>query len=856
MSEKEIVRQKALEYFHGDELAADVFLTKYSLNKLETPDKMHHRLAKEYARIELNYSEFSTEKWYKLSDYGKKRSDEFSLLNNKRQFLEDKIYNLFKDFRYIIPGGSVMQGLSSRKPVSLSNCFVIGSPCDSIEGIFNAGRDAAQIYKRRGGCGLDISNLRPNGSMVNNSANTSTGSVSFMKFYSDITNLICQEGRRGALMLSQDVRHPDIFEFINSKSDLTKITGANISVKLLDEFYYAVLENKDYVLRYPCDSEVFTNDMKEYNCYNELFQDKETGQYYRKIKAKDLWDNIILNAWKSAEPGILIWDNIINFDPTSVYPELKPICTNPCGELPLSAYDSCRLSCVNLYSLVDKPFTEEATFNSKLAYEIFYEQQCLADDLIDLEIEAVNNIINVIQHSEYFHKNLNEWSLWGEIRDMAMKGRRTGCGITGLADTCAALNQPYNEYHLIDDIFKIKLEAELDASIDMAIIRGAFPLWDKNKEINDEFQRAGRNRWYDYMLDKFTPQMDKMRIYGRRNAGLSTIAPTGSISILTQTTSGIEPLFQPYYTRRKKCNSNEVHDYIDYNGVKFKNYLVVHPKLIEYTKIKLEKEGHPIDLVEDFGMENWQLSYENSPYYKQTANDIDWERRVFSQSIIQRYITSSISSTINLPEDTPVETIDKIYRMAISCALKGITVYRDKCRSGILVTKDKEFKEYSAPKRPKELEAYLHLTKSKGRQYAVVVGLFEGKPYEVFVFDTLDTELKEQSGKITKLKQGHYKFEGDITTIENLNESGNSDIEKACALYTSMLLRHGANINYVIKTSKKIDNTITSFVSAMCRVLNKYNKITFEETCPECNGKLITENGCSKCQDCGYSKCG
>ncbi len=872
-----MIREQVLEYFKGDELATDVFLSKYSLNGKETPDEMHDRLAKEFARVlwrEYGYIECTSHPIKYLSKFG-----EYFFTNLwESNTLEDVVIyikSLFKNFEYIVPQGSVMGGVGTGAPVSYSNCFVIQSPEDSIESIMNTARDMAQIYKRRGGVGLDISNLRPNGSSVNNAAKTSTGAVSFMSLFSHITEVVGQEGRRGALMLSMDINHPDSPDFATIKRDLSKVTGANISLKLNNAFIEAVKNDTDYLLRWPVDK-VFDQEYPTTFEYNKLTLVKHadgTSTYVKRVKAKELWDTIVESNWLSAEPGIFNWDHLINYDPTGVYPQLKPISTNPCGELGLGAGDSCRLLATNLYSLVNHPFKEESFIDDDFAYQIFYQAQVLADVLVSLEIEAIDRILyklnedwleqyySNIDVKDFLNKQSDEFKLWWQTRDIAVKGRRTGTGITAYGDMMAALNLPYGSKEMTEKVFSIKLKAELDASIDMAILKGAFPFYNKNLEFNN-FQETdtdpteGRNDWYQFILKEYPEQASRMINFGRRNSGISTVAPTGSVSILTQTTSGIEPLFKPFYTRRKKCNPGEIADYVDQNGVGFREFTVLHPKFIDWylTKNPENTKEH----LETLNQKDLQVLFESSPWYGSTSEDIDIDTRIQTQTLIQKYITSSISSTVNVPAETTKETMSKGYLDAFDLKCKGLTYYREGSRSGILVSdtpKDKVFKSHDAPKRPKELEANLHITVSKGNTYAVVIGLFENKPYEVFVFNTLGEKLKECSGKIVKIKQGHYRFIGDKVTIDNLNESGNSELEKASALYTSMLLRHGADIHYVIKTAKKINDGITSFVSAMCRILSKYDTKIEESICPECGGKLVHEAGCATCKDCGYSRC-
>jgi ribonucleoside-diphosphate reductase alpha chain len=909
MSKKEEVQKYTLSYFDNDELASSVFLNKYSLNKEENPKKMHIRLAKEFARIDKKYTENFPDELKTLSPYGCNRFLTSMFCDTKE--LSSYIFSKFKHFNFIIPGGSVMQGLGSDNNTSLSNCFVLESPDDSIESIFNTARDAAQIYKRRGGVGIDISKLRPNGAKVNNSASSSTGAVSFMHLYSEVTKIICQEGRRGALMLSIDVNHPDVFEFASIKKDLTKITGANISIRLNNEFLKAVKEDKDYILRYPCNTDISIP--QEFNIvdfteleYNKLYS-SNSGKFIKVIKAKELWNTIVSNAHLTAEPGIFNWDKLINYDPTGVYEELKPISTNPCGELGLSGYDSCRLIATNLYSLVKDPFTKDSKLDENLAYEVFYEAQMLADNLVDLEIEAVEKILAKISptYAEKHDVNWNyeeeseEFKLWWKIKEIGEKGRRTGTGITAYADMLAALNLPYGDPEMTERIFQIKFIAELNASVDMAIVRGPFKLWNNTleyyenkenvyhykylvdskdlikslenlrKDSNDtEVPIVGKNEWYTKLYEICPYVAERMHKYGRRNAGISTIAPTGSISILTQTSSGIEPVFMPVYKRKVTCQGDEKPDVIEL-GIGYRIIPVIHPKLKEWYKINKEFLVDNNTPIEDLTYEDWLMLYNKSPYKGQSSADIDYNKRVDTQSLIQKYITSSISSTVNLPKNTTVKTVSDLYMKAFEKGCKGITVYRDGSRGGILVTEESSnnFKQYDAPKRSKELESELHLAKIEGKCYCIVVGLLENKPYEVFVVkvdpetyskyqkDLITFNIKSVPGFTIKRSKGHYSFSSPIINIDKLVE-GDNVTEKLCTLYTSMLLRQGASIHYVIKTAKKIDSNINSFVTVMCRVLNTYNDKKETLVCDKCGGTVIKEAGCSKCLDCGDSACG
>lgn len=529
--------QEILNYFKGDALAASSWNNKYR-HENESIEDFFNRIVNEFIRLDNFPNITNNEYYHNLSEYGKLR------LKNGKSFRSQTFDNLLRDFKHVIPGGSALSGIGTKKPVSLSNCFVIDSPKDTVDSIFNSSRDMAQIYKRRGGVGQDLSHLRPLGAKVNNASKTSTGIPSWMELYSQTTNTIGQDGRRGALMLSIDVRHPDTPYFTSIKQDLTKVTGANVSVKLNKEFIEAAKNDEDYILRYPVDS--LNIIPEEWMPYNELQQRNEIGGtmvYTKKVKAKELWEQIIQCAWSTGEPGIFNWDMVQDYDPTSVYPELKAISTNPCGELPLGAYDSCRLIASNLFSLVKNPFSCSAYIDWSLAYEVFYETQILADIFVDLELEAVDRILRKID-PEYDPKNLekfkensmgvvsDEFKLWWKIRETGKNGRRTGTGITGYADMLAAIGKNYGDEEITEKIFKLKLQAELDASIDLAVLNGAFPLWDKDKEFEsitndyrDTVEDNGRpsNNWYEFIYNTFPEQWSRMRKFGRRNAGLLNV---------------------------------------------------------------------------------------------------------------------------------------------------------------------------------------------------------------------------------------------------------------------------------------------------------------------------------------------
>jgi len=743
------VLDSCLAYFKGDELAATTWMNKYAVKTkngefLEsTPDQMHKRMAKEFGRIEKHYEgkELSVDG---LSDYGKTRS-----------FLsEDDIYDMFKDFKYIIPQGSVMSSLGNKNVIaSLSNCVVVPPVYDSYGGIFHTDEQLAQLFKRRCGVGVDLSNLRPSGAMVSNSAGTTTGAVSFMDRFSNTTREVAQNGRRGALMLTMDIAHPDIEEFVTIKQDLTKITGANISLRLSDEFMEAVVNDDDYTLRWPIDS------------------DKPT--YTKTIKAKELWNTIIKCAHNTAEPGLIFWDRQHYYSTSSIYPGFKNSSTNPCSEIAMQGGDSCRLIAINLYSFVDNPFSENATFDYKKFYKVVYESQRLMDDLVDLELEAVDKIFNKIMHDkEPDSIKQVEIDTWKLLYKTGKKGRRTGLGFTALADTMAALGKKFDTDEAIaeiDEIMKVKLRGEFDSSIDMAITRGKFDVFNSKIENYSEFVQ---------MMEKEFPDVyDRMMKYGRRNISISTVAPTGSLSMLAQTSSGIEPVFLLSYKRRRKVNQDDPNAKIAYTddmGDSFEEFEVYHPKLKQWMEV------------------TGKTDINESPYAGATAPEIDWAKRVEMQSLVQKYTTHSISSTINLAKDVPVDLVGDIYIESWRQGLKGITVYRDGSRSGILVASDDEKKEKKLgdcfaetifPKRPKKIQAKVVRFQNDYDKWVAVVGLINNRPYEIFTGKLEDAFLLPtwlEQGWVIKSKDeegvSRYDFQfedkqGYKVTLEGLSRT-------------------------------------------------------------------------------------
>lgn len=839
-----------LEYFKGDELAASTWRNKYAAEKEQTPDDTHRRLAREFARVESNYDwHMSSNKAMKLSNYGYQRPE----------LDEEAIYQLFKDFKYIIPGGSVMSGAGTGQLVSLSNCFVIGSPKDSYAEIMKTRSQQAQLMKRRGGVGYDLSELRPRGARVNNAAKSSTGAASFMDVCSDITNEVAQNGRRGALMLSMSINHPDIEEFITKKQDLTKVTGANISVKVTDEFMQAVMEDKDYILRFPVDA-----DMSEHNYYIGHEDTLEYGKLYnnsvfgfiKKVRARELWNTLMHCAWNTAEPGIMFEGAMHNYSPDGVYPDFKMVSTNPCGEIPMGPYDSCRLIHINLSSYIVDPFTDKAHIDEELLYMHSYEAMRLADDLVDLELEAVNRIIEVVKDDT----TNTELELWENIKETTEMGRRAGLGFTGLADAIAMLGLKYDSdegIQKVEQLMKIMFKGQLDSNIDMAIERGEFPACNTSVEFENVGYEGG-NLWYKQLAKDFPNECTRMLKYGRRNISWSTVAPTGTVSIMAGTSSGIEPVFMPFYQRKRKCmDAKDRVDYVDKVGEKYTLFIVVHPNLKRWAVTTL---NYSEEEVNDWSVGVWHEVWKESPYYGSTAPEIDWRQRVKLQGVVQKYITHSISSTVNLAKETTEEEIADIYIEAWKQGLKGITIYRDGCREGVLtkVEKPKTIEGRDAPKRPKELEADYYQVKVKKEQFIVLVGLLDGKPYEVFAFRPLNpVNIPAHKGIITKVSKMHYSFDSEHINISNLELANTNIEENAATLYSSMLLRHGVSIEYIIKTAKKVNDNISSFSSAMCRILVKYisNEEIKGEVCPDCGGTLVREGGCIHCKDCGYSKC-
>lgn len=832
--------QATLKYFDGDELAARVWANKYALkdsfgNYYElTPDDMHRRLAREIARIEKKY---------------------------QNPMSEDRVFDLIKNFKYIVPQGSPMSGIGNDFQVgSLSNCFVIGldGTPDSYGGIIKVDEEQVQLMKRRGGVGHDLSHIRPKGSPVKNSALTSTGLVPFMERFSNSTREVAQDGRRGALMLSVSIKHPDSEAFIDAKMTEGRITGANVSVRIDDEFMDAAINGKTYVQKYPIDS--------------------AEPLYKKEVDASAIWAKVIHNAWKSAEPGVLFWDTITRESVPDCYADLgfKTISTNPCGEIPLCPYDSCRLLAINLYSYVNNPFTPNASFDYDLFKEHVAAAQRIMDDIIDLEMEKIDKIIEKINSDpETDEVKKTELHLWEKIRSKTLKGRRTGVGTTAEGDMIAAMGLTYGTEEATEfsiNIHKTLAVAAYGSSVVLAKERGAFEIFDAEREKNNPFI----NRIKDASPEVY----EEMLKYGRRNIACLTIAPTGTTSLMTQTTSGIEPVFLPVYKRRRKINPNDPDvrvDFTDESGDCFEEYIVYHPKFVTWMKV------NGIEVRSDYTQEELDEILKKSPYYKATSNDVDWLAKVRMQGGVQKWVDHSISVTINLPADVSESLVNDLYVEAWKSGCKGCTVYRDGSRAGVLVSTKKEepknhymANEEHILKRPIELEADVIRFQNNKEKWIAFVGLIDGRPYEIFTGLADDEEgifcpKSVNKGKIIKAfdENGnkHYDFQfinkrGYKTTIEGLSDKFNPEFWNYAKLISGVL-RYGMPIDQVLKlvSSLELDSkSINTWKMGVERALKKYLPNGMKasgQTCPNCGQEtLIYQEGCLICTSCGTSKCG
>lgn len=885
-------------YFNNDQMAADTWKDKYQMKDRsgnpieETPDDMHRRLAKEFARIEYQYKK--TEESHRKGELGKLSQFGYELFMKRKeqslQDIEEEFYELFKDFKHIVPQGSIMSNLGNDFVFgSLSNCFVVASPTDSYAGIIKTDEELVQLMKRRGGVGTTLNNLRPTGASVSNASRVSTGIPTWAERYSNTTREVAQEGRRGALMLLLSVQHPDIFRYVTMKEDRTKVTGANISVMFTNEFMKKVENQENFYCTFPVNAShpplLEIQDNVEYNQLIDLRRYGWRVEYAMKIKAHELFDTFVEMAWSNAEPGAAYIDRVQDYCPDGVYERFKPTKCNPCGEIWMGDYDACRLIAQNLFSLIECPFTKDSAvyvdIHSK-AYELFYMQQRLSDNLIDLEGEYIDRIINKIVSNTKDTEDIKEREidLWLKIKDTTLSGRRTGNGITGLGDMLAAMGWAYDSdggLSLVEGIMKCKMRAELDATIDMAILRGPFDGWNTYLEFGFEDGIAvrdkkvnGNNSFFQMLCDEFPEQAYRMYQYGRRNVSWSTVAPTGTVSIMTQTTGGLEPLFKAYYIRRKKINPNDRNvrvDFVDQNGDSWQEYSVLHPKFAEWIKVKMHTDLPGIfpDTninIDELDKETIQNLFENSPWYKSEADDISWEKRIEMQSIIQKYTSNAISSTINLPKDVSKEVVHNIYMQAWKKGLKGVTIYREGSRTGVLVSDNKittqdSFGYNDAIKRPDELEADYYCVHANGHKYAVVVGLLNNNPYELFAFEdpVCEGNLK---GKIVKVRRGVYSFQSSNYNIENLQLSSEYSDEKLLTRWVSLLLRHGANPKFIADQVEKSQVAVVSFPKAVARVLKNYvpDEQIKGELCSNCQqSTMIYQEGCKKCTNCGHSKC-
>ena len=844
--------EASLEYFAGDELAARVWVNKYAMKDSfgniyeQSPTDMHHRIAGEIARIEGKYANPMT---------------------------EQEIFSLLDHFRYIIPAGSPMTGIGNNQQIaSLSNCFVIGidGDGDSYGAIMRLDEEQVQLMKRRGGVGHDLSQIRPKGSPVHNSALTSTGLVPFMERYSNSTREVAQDGRRGALMLSVSIKHPDSEAFIDAKMTEGKVTGANVSVKIDDEFMNAVIDDEPYTQKFPVDSD------EPIVC--------------KQISAKQLWEKIVHNAWKSAEPGVLFWDTIIRESIPDCYADLgfRTVSTNPCGEIPLCPYDSCRLLSVNLYSYVENPFTPEARFNFDLFRQHVAKAQRIMDDIVDLELEKIDLIMNKIKHDPQCDDIKHaEYHLWEKIKDKSSKGRRTGVGITAEGDMLAAMGLRYGTQEATDfsvEVHRTLALAAYRSSVVMAQERGAFDIFDAEREKNNPFLLR---------IKEADPQLyADIMAYGRRNIACLTIAPTGTTSLMTQTTSGIEPVFMPVYKRRRKVNPNDadVHvDFVDEVGDSFEEYIVYHKKFLEWMRI------NGIDTDRRYTQEEIDELVARSPYYKATANDVDWLMKVRMQGAIQKWVDHSISVTVNLPNDVDEALVNRLYIEAWRSGCKGCTIYRDGSRAGVMVAvqkKDKKKKPVMPPvkekhvvqvdgrvvteTRPKELECDVVRFQNNKEKWVAFIGLLDGYPYEIFTGLQDDDEGIALPKTVTKgriVKQtapdGKHRYDfqfqnkrGYKTTVEGLSEKFNPEYWNYAKLISGVL-RYRMPIDHVIKLVSSLqlkDQSINTWKNGVERALKKYvvdGTVAKGQVCPVCGQEtLVYQEGCLICKNCGSSRCG
>ena len=836
----------SLEYFSGDELAARVWVTKYAMKDSfgniyeKSPADMHWRIANEIARIEKKYP---------------------------NPMSAEEIFQLLDHFKYIVPAGSPMTGIGNNFQVaSLSNCFVIGldGDADSYGAILRIDEEQVQLMKRRGGVGHDLTHVRPKGSPVNNSALTSTGLVPFMERYSNSTREVAQDGRRGALMLSVGIKHPDSEAFIDAKMTEGKVTGANVSVKIDDAFMQAAIDDKEYVQQFPVDS--------------------DHPEVKKTIRAKELWEKIVHNAWKSAEPGVLFWDTILRESIPDCYADLgfRTVSTNPCGEIPLCPYDSCRLLSINLFSYVTNPFTKDAYFDYELFKKHVGYAQRLMDDIVDLELEKIDQIMKKVESDPQSDEVKGaEYHLWEKIKRKSSMGRRTGVGITAEGDMIAAMMLRYGTQEATDfsvNVHRTLALAAYGSSVQMAKERGAFEIFDADREKKNPFILR---------IKEADPKLyDAMKKYGRRNIACLTIAPTGTTSLMTQTTSGIEPVFLPVYKRRRKVNPNEpdVHvDFVDEVGDSFEEFIVYHKKFLDWMKI------NGIDTEKRYTQEEIDALVARSPYYKATANDVDWLMKVKMQGAIQKWVDHSISVTVNLPNDVDEALVNRLYVEAWRSGCKGCTIYRDGSRSGVMIqVNERKKKEEKKPEpvpckhpevtevRPQTLECDVVRFQNNKEKWVAFVGLLDGYPYEIFTGLQDDEEgimlpKSVVKGKIIKQtnedgsKRYDFQFEnkrGYKTTVEGLSEKFNPEYWNYAKLISGVL-RYRMPIEHVIKLVSSLQlksESINTWKVGVERALKKYISDGTQakgQRCPNCGEEtLVYQEGCLICTNCGASRCG
>lgn len=891
--QRQEVYDATLRYFNGDAFATEVWIDKYALKDRDgnyfelTPDDTWDRMATAFHGAETNYKNPIT----------KERIREIFCTTE-----EDGSHKI-----RVIPGGSVLAGLGDDSYIgSLSNCLVIGQPEDSYHGIMSSREERVQLMKRRCGVGVDISTLRPEGTSVNNPAKRSTGPVSFMDVDSELTKEVAQEGRRGALMITISCKHPDVLKFINKKQDLTKVTGANISVQLTNEFMDSVKKNEKFVLRWPCDDKFSDSVAEKIKELKKLFEENKKYSYeevfdifeedgmlmpnpngerrvFMVIDAKDYWKTLVHCAWNTGEPGIMFFDQHRNYSPDGQYEKYKGVTTNPCGEIFMPRHDSCRLISVNLSSFVKKPFTEEAEFDFEDFGECVKDAIRLSDDLVDLECGYVDRIIASSDCE-------TERRMWEDIQDIGRKGRRCGLGITALGDMIAMMNMKFDSddaLKFVKDVMEAKIKNEVEEEIILGKERGTFFGYDHVFE-DSHFNARLKNIVGEKLFREYLE-------CGRRNVSWSTVAPTGSLSILTQTTSGIEPIFSPYYVRRKRCLEGEEADFVDKNGQKFTEHMIVHPQMKKWFSVHGECVCDACSLeykkdITQYKENELSKIFQYSPWYGSTANEINWVKRVEMQGVVGRCTTHSISSTINLPNNVTEEEVGTIYMSAYDNGLKGITVYRDGCRDGVLVKKEDcgcentaKTLKHDAPKRPKSLPCDIKRFRNNKEKWVACVGLYNGQPYEIFtgLLDRLEIDDDVEEGIIVKekdTKKVYDDFSGEEKEVKcsrydlkYVTKDGEEKVVRGinCVFNNtfygygrmiSAVLRHGMPLEYVVSMIKNIsfdEETINSWKNGVIRAFKGYiaDGEVSGEVCPTCGSKIIRENGCKRCSNCTWSAC-